>query len=305
MRRKEHELKGMLYYSKNDLVNAYQEFLQAGREHVLSQNSKAAFIACLEHNEFSQLGSNSNENDLSNFLIRYPNSIHGSQISNWIAISKAKVFNMFTEEAEYNQALSYAKDAPTRNEVKAYYEAQRKEFSRYQKEQRRLKRKENGGIINFGLEVMDLALNPTEYSDKAKMEPHKTVSYNLGLGVKLGNYKSLVQLDLGIKFGITSSVLLQDDESEFEIKKKQLPLYARLKIGLGGSSNSKWYVDGVGYYNLIKKTAFDSDYSASAGIGVSWRHWDWRILYYKQDIEPKLRYSNDHKFLGTSFIYYF
>lgn len=55
---------------------------------------------------------------------------------------------------------------------------------------------------------------------------------------------------------------------------------------------------------MLSKNILESDFSASAGLGVSWRHWDWRILYYKQDIAAKYTYK-DYKVLGTSFSYYF
>ena len=98
-------------------------------------------------------------------------------------------------------------------------------------------------------------------------------------------------------------VLWYDSEDETKTS-FHLPIYARLKIGLWGGYSSKWYIDGVGYYNAVKKTFLESDFSASAGLGVSWRHWDWRILYYKQDIAAKYTYK-DYKVLGTSFSYYF
>lgn len=83
-----------------------------------------------------------------------------------------------------------------------------------------------------------------------------------------------------------------------------LPIYARLKVNVYDGNDSKWYIDGVGYYNAVKESLLEGDYSASVGVGIAWRHWDWRILYYKQDISPKETYS-DYKFLGTSFYYYF
>lgn len=36
-----------------------------------------------------------------------------------------------------------------------------------------------------------------------------------------------------------------------------------------GGYSSKWYIDGVGYYNAVKESFLESDFSASAGLGVS------------------------------------
>ena len=127
--------------------------------------------------------------------------------------------------------------------------------------------------------------------------------YNMGLSLKFGNYKAPVQFEIGAKLGVSVYTLWYG--SDYETKAAfHMPLYARLKIGLGGGTYSKWYIDGVGYYNAIKESLLESDYSASVGFGVAWRHWDWRMIYYKQDIPSEDTYS-DYCFVGTSFIYYF
>lgn len=201
-----------------------------------------------------------------------------------------------------NEALGFAKDETTRSIVKRHYEAKQKEYSQYKKAQRRIKRQRNGGIINFGIEFMDLAFNPSMYSDMDN-DVDYVMYYNVGLGIRLGNYKSPVQFEIGAKPGLVVYTLWYGSEDETKTS-FHLPLYARLKIGLWGGTSSKWYVDGIGYYNAVKKSFLESDYSVSAGLGVSWRHWDWRIIYYKQDIGAQHTYQN-YNFLGTSFSYYF
>lgn len=297
-KKKEHELKGVQYYNNGNLASAYREFTEAGGKYALSFNNRLAFDKCLEYNVFSLLSSYSKESDLSAFLIKYPNSTYSTQVSNWIAIAKAKEFSMYTGEYTYKSALAYAKDETTRNQVKGCYEAKQREYSQYKKEQRRIKRRRDGGIINFGIEFSDIAFNPSVYSDDDYV-----MYYNVGAGIKLGNYKSPIQFEIGAKPGLSLYTLWYGSEDETKIT-FHLPLYARLKIGLGGGYSSKWYIDGIGYYNIIKDSFLEGDYSMSAGLGVSWRHWDWRILYYKQDIGTKNTYG-DYKFLGTSFGYYF
>ena len=150
--------------------------------------------------------------------------------------------------------------------------------------------------------MFDLELIPAMYN-YTDSEVDYVMYYNVGLGIRLGNYKSPVQFEIGAKPGLVVYTLWYDSEDETKAS-FHLPLYARLKIGLWGGYSSKWYIDGVGYYNAVKESFLESDFSASAGLGVSWRHWDWRILYYKQDIAAKYTYK-DYKVLGTSFSYYF
>lgn len=208
---------------------------------------------------------------------------------------------MYSVNYSLNGALGFAKDDTTRSIVKRYYEAKQKEYSQHKKSQRRIKRQRDGGILNFGIEFMDLAFNPSMYSDMDN-DVDYVMYYNVGLGIRLGNYKSPVQFEIGAKPGLVVYTLWYGSEDETKTS-FHLPLYARLKIGLLGGTSSKWYVDGIGYYNAVKKSFLESDYSVSAGLGVSWRHWDWRILYYKQDLDAKYTYQ-DYKFLGTSFVYY-
>ena len=297
-----HELKGENFYLSNDLLNAYQEFNKAGGKYALEKDNQSKFDKCQEYWVYNNLTSYSSEKKLFTFLKKYPSGKYSNEISNRIAISKAKSFTMYSGAFSLNEALGYAKDENTRHKVKGYYDVKQKEYAQYKKEQRRIKRKRNGGIINFGIEMLDLALNPAMYND-TDSEVDYVMYYNVGLGIRLGNYKSPVQFEIGAKPGLVVYTLWYDSEDETKAS-FHLPLYARLKIGLWGGYSSKWYIDGVGYYNAVKESFLESDFSASAGLGVSWRHWDWRILYYKQDIAAKYTYK-DYKVLGTSFSYYF
>ena len=284
------------------VLNAYQEFNKAGGKYALGKDNQSKFDECQEYWEYKNLTSYSSEEKLLAFLGKYPSGRYSDEVSNKVAISKAKSFTMYSGNYSLNEALGFAKDETTRSIVKRHYEAKQKEYSQYKKAQRRIKRQRNGGIINFGIEFMDLAFNPSMYSDMDN-DVDYVMYYNVGLGIRLGNYKSPVQFEIGAKPGLVVYTLWYGSEDETKTS-FHLPLYARLKIGLWGGTSSKWYVDGIGYYNAVKKSFLESDYSVSAGLGVSWRHWDWRIIYYKQDIGAQHTYQN-YNFLGTSFSYYF
>lgn len=297
-----HELKGANYYSSNDLINAYHEFNKAGGKYALDQANQSKFDECQENWDYNNLTVYSKEEQLLSFLRKYPSGKYSDEISNRVAISKAKSFNMYSGDTSFNEALRYAKDETTKDLVRRYADNSKKAYSQHKKEQRRIKHRMNGGILNFGIEFLDLAFNPSMYND-TDSDVDYVMYYNVGLGIKLGNYKSPVQFEIGAKPGLVVYTLWYGSEDETKTS-FHLPLYARLKIGLWGGYSSKWYIDGVGYYNAVKESLLESDFSASAGLGVSWRHWDWRMLYYKQDIAAKYTYKN-YKVLGTSFSYYF
>lgn len=303
-RKKEHELKGRDFYDSGNMSDAYREFTAAGGKYSLASENWEAYDKTFEYHEFSILSSYSDESDLTNFLSKYPNGSYSDQVSNWIALSKAKSLTMYSGDYSYKAALAYAKDTSTRNQVKSYYEARKHEYSQYKKQLRKARYRRDGGIINFGIECLDIAFNPSAYDEDDVDSDIDYVMYcNVGVGIKLGNFKSPVQFEVGAKPGFVLYTLWygSDDETKAAF---HLPLYARLKINIFKGNYTRWYIDGIGYYNAVKESYLESDYSASAGLGVAWRHWDWRCLYYKQDIAPKETYSN-YKFLGTSFSYYF
>lgn len=297
-----HELSAVSLYNSGNLRGALDEFDAAGGRYSLQNANRKLYDKCKEFYDYSRLTGSSKESELDSFLKTYPNSEYSDDISNKLALVKAKGLTMFSTEYSLNSVLAYAKDDDTRSQVRNYYEARMREYSQYKKEQRRAKRRLDGGIVNFGIEISDIAINPASY-DNMDNDIDYVMSYNVGVGIKLGNYKSPVQFEIGAKPGLVFYTLWHGSDDETKTK-FHLPLYARLKINLGGGSYSKWYIDGIGYYNSIKESFLEDDYSISAGLGVSWRHWDWRILYYKQDIDATHTYS-DYKFLGTSFGYYF
>ena len=237
VKKKEHELKGVQFYNNGNFASAYREFSEAGGKYAISFSSREMFDRCQEYHEYSLLSSYSKESDLNAFTTKYPNSQYSNQVSNWIAIAKAKQFSMYTADYTYRNALSYAKDDATRNQVKSYYEAKRREYSAYKKEQRRIKWRRDGGIVNFGIELIDLGINPSSYDDYDSSIDY-VAYYNVGLGIKVGNYKSPVQFEVGAKPGLAIYTLWygSDDETKTRF---HMPLYARLKIGLVGGSRSK------------------------------------------------------------------
>lgn len=291
-----HELTGVSLYNSGNLQGALNEFNEAGGRNSLQNDNITLYDKCKEYYDYTLLTSYSDESELESFLNAYPNSIYSNDVSNKLALVKAKELTMFSTEDSLKSVLAYAKDAYTQSQVKNYYDAKMQEYSNYKKEQQQIKRRRDGGIVNFGIEIMDIGVN-TE-SDNY----NNYMYYNIGIGIKLGNYKSPIQFELGIKPGLNIYSIGDDIDSDKKTS-FHLPLYARLKIGFAGGSSKKWYVDGIGYYNAIKDSSLENDYSWSAGVGISWRHWDWRILYYRQDTKS-ITYSIN-KFIGSSLSYYF
>ncbi len=303
--RKVHELNGVQYYNNNELLKAYNEFNKAGGRDLIDSSNHGAYDKCVEYHDFWLLGANSEQESLMAFLRNYPNSKYASQVSNWIALSKAKDFTKFSTKTSYNVALSYARDEATRVKVKNLYAAKQREFARYKKQQRVAKRRANGGVFNFGLELTDIALMPNDYIDADS--DFDMAYWNVGASVKIGNYRSPVQLEFGIKPGFSVYTLWYGGDDDIK-SSFHLPVYTRLKINLFSTGpSSKFYIDGVGLYNAVRDEELEAERALQVGCGVAWRHWDWRILYYKQDFDNDFYregYSKD-RMIGCSLYYYF
>lgn len=295
------ELEGVELFENGDLQGAYNKFEAAGGRYAIAEVNRSKYDESLEFVDYQKLSSSSAESDLLGFLNRYPSSKYYNQVSNLVAVAKAKNFSMFSSSSTFNDAMSYAKDKYTKNTVQSYIDSSKQAYRHYKRNNRRLRHNANGKMFQLGFEMIDLGANPSSYDDYDN-DLDIVWFYNVGLSLKIGNYKDPVQLEIGAKPGLMGYTLWHgaDDESE---TKFHLPLYARLKLNLCDiQSNCKLYVDVTGYYNSVKEEFLENDYAISGGIGAAWHHWDWSV-YYKGDLNNK--YNLDNDFIGTSLKYYF
>ena len=297
------ELTAVELYGQGDLQRAYDKFEAAGGRYSIEYSYRTKYDECLEYVEYKKLNSYTKESDLLAFLKKYPSSRYYDQVSNMVAIAKAKNFSMYASSYTFNEAMSYAKDKTTKNTVQSYIDSTKKSYSQYKRQQRHNRVMANGGYVKFGLEVMDFGLAGLTSGDDGQ----KTLYYNVGVSVKFGNYKAPLQIEFGIKPGIVYTLPKYYDSYGYseEIEKTffHMPVFAKLKVNLCDAGSSKCYIAGIGTYNAVKEKYFENDYSIGGGIGFAWKKWDWFALYYKQDLENKL--DIDDKYIGTSFVYYF
>lgn len=308
-----HELNAVEYFEQNMIEYAYSEFLLAGTPDKFRAVNKEKYLDCVEEYQFARLNTNSSDMELKNFLDNYPASSHYDTVSNMYALYLSQIMTMDSNESQLSNALAYAKDEETKNAVNQRYQTLKAQYEAYQKEQQhqqKLARRAlthnkvmaNGGYVLFGIEPLDFA-----YATKDDY-----FQYNIGLNVKFGNFHSPVQFEIGAKPGYIFKLMKESSYSYYSYSYKNdeklksyfhMPIYAKLKLNLGGPDKYKFYISGQGFYNSIKEKELESDFSVSGGIGVAWRHWDWLIIYYKQNVNSDL--IENYKFFGTSLVYYF
>jgi hypothetical protein len=286
-----HELKGCQYYNNGELKSAYSEFSQVSRKDI-TYESFAAYDAAMEYNDFSQLGKYSSESSLLGFMKQYPNSIYASQVSDMVAVAKARNFGDYATSYDYNQAMSYAKDSYTRNTVQSYISINKKKQKDRKHMMKSMERKQNGGTVNLGLGI-DIATNGF-YDDATNR------NINVGLSLRIGNFKDWIQFAICIAPGI-----LVSDDDYYTYTTFHLPISAQLKVNLiKTSENSRFFVYGQYQYNAVRVAEGESEMAWSAGVGLAWKHCDWSF-YYRQDIgrPSSCDYDKQHYF-GMSLIYY-
>ncbi len=304
-----HELRGRNYYDEGKLSLAYYEFSQTNR-YKISEINRKAFDTAMEYHEFSLLSHNSPEHKLHDFMIKHPTSQFNDQVSNMIALSKAYNFSKQASKSDYDLALGYAKDTKTIMAVKSLISHNKNIQKENKRKLKSQERKENGGIVNLGLELMDIGIAETYNNTNAWF-------YNLGLIFRIGNFKDRFQLAIGIKPGIFSSSKIIDYRDQYydgfdnefkdEVLKKKyiysfhLPISGQLKLNLFKiTEKARCFVFGRYQYNILKNSDIEGETAWSAGFGFAWKHFD-MSFHYLQDV--KNGYLNN-EFWGMSLIYY-
>nr|WP_288695652.1 hypothetical protein [uncultured Prevotella sp.] len=294
-----YELEGAELYKEGNLLAALSKFVEAGGKYNISPANQLAYNKCKEYKDYKNIVS---ETDGEAFLKNFPNSAYSNEVSNNLAISKASSMSIFSTESAFNEVLAYAKDETTKNTVKRYIEIKKDSYKKYKRQERKNRIMANGGYVQLGLEFCDFGLN-TFVSDRYL----NILYYNVGISMKVGNYHSPVQFEVGLKPGVFAYDYNDSNDSGGEFAeatyKFHMPIFAKLKLNLcSAGSSCKFYAAGIATYNAIKVKNIEDDFSVGGGLGFAWKKWDWFTLYYKQDINDK--YSLGNKFLGTSFVYY-
>ena len=308
-KRKLNEVTAVELYEQGDLQSAYNKFESAGGRSLIDISNRGKYDACLEYVEYKRLNESSVQPELIAFLKKYPSSKYYQSVSNLLALRKAQSLSLFSSKSNFDEVLSYAKDKPTRDKVQHYINEAKRDYRHYKRHQWMKRVLSNGNILQFGIELMDMGFG-------ADNSDHSLFYYNMGLSVKLGNYASPVQLEVGLKpgyviysstvkttydsmwGGYTNTYTRTETDAFFH-----MPLYTKLKLNLCGFYDSKCYIAGLGTYNAVRNKSFEKEYSVGVGMGFAWEEWDWFALYYKQDIESNVK--NGNAYVASSIVYYF
>lgn len=314
---KVHELKGEQYFNAGNLSQAYSEFTLAGGRYALTYSNQQRYDKAKDYYEYSSL-SKYDEQAMLNYLSSHPTSEYRNEVSNNIAKVRANKFSAYSGEREFNNALLYATDSETRDYVKSRINSSKKQYSLLKRQERIDKFKEKWGAVSFGIDLWDIAVNALSSEDSRAFN---LGYYNVSLSLRIGSFNAPVYLEVGAKPGaIIVSKNTDDSYMDWNTDEYYLdydyinnryffhmPVFTKLKINLFHAwGNTKFYINGLGQYNAIRKKEFEPEFTVGGGFGVAGRHWDWQMLYYSRGIDKEHKFNkNEISYWGFSLGYFF
>ncbi len=169
----------------------------------------------------------------------------------------------------------------------------------------------NGGFINFGFDILEMGMNvPIKGQEIGPMY------YKFGVNLRLGNFKSPVQLAVGAKIALNfqyddilnlkkveSTTDIPGEIQKFDFKQNlQLPVFAKLKVNLVSGDRAALYLHATGSYNINfqKVDNFVNSGSVAAGIGLAGRKTDWDIISFGHDVTV----GAEDNFVGNNYRIY-
>ncbi|WP_455586000.1 BACON domain-containing protein [Bacteroides sp.] len=124
---------------------------------------------------------------------------------------------------------------------------------------RKMRRRRNGGWINMAI----------GFEGGYSVNGNNSWYANGIVGCRLGNYRDVLQLELGISPGVVSAC---EEDPVFH-----LPIYGSLKVS---ATSGLFYLKLGGAYNVVRDDYYEGEYSLRAGLGSAWKHfeWDWAFI---------------------------
>lgn len=296
--RVKHELTAVSLYNDGEYKAALEEFDAAGGRQSLATSNVPKYDDCIEEVDYQSI--NDNIISLAVFLKKHPQSKYYNEISNKLAILKAKQLDYTSDDNAYNDVRIYAKDMETWRIVESYIDAAKRQRTSYRRRIRAERIYDNGGYVMFGIEPGDLLLGMSDFCES------DVLSYNVGVCMRIGNYKAPIQFEIGVKPGVIDWEFDDDYyDDDYYVCRFHMPVYAKLKLNIARISDScMFYIAGMGFWNAIREEDVESEFSLGGGFGVAWRKID-LLFYYKQDIkEDKVYYNTKAYYGGISSIIY-
>ena len=123
---------------------------------------------------------------------------------------------------------------------------------------RKMRRRRNGGWVNMAI----------GFESGYSVNGNNSWYANGIVGCRLGNYRDVLQLEVGISPGVVSAC---EETPVFH-----LPIYGALKVS---ATSGLFYLKFGGTYNVVCDDSYEGGYSLRAGFGSAWKHFEWDWTY--------------------------
>lgn len=191
--KKHDELLAVELFEQGNLQRAYEKFESAGGRYTIESYNRSKYDECAEYVDYKKLNSYSKESDLTAFLKKYPSSKFYNQISNMVAVSKAKSFSMYSGSYQFDDAMSYAKDEATKHTVKKYIKQAKDSKKKFDRQLKSIARK-RWWKNNFQVGI------DADYGTNMDSSPGADMFYSVGLVGRLGNPEKDWNFVTGVKY---------------------------------------------------------------------------------------------------------
>lgn len=278
-------LKGELCYQEGNHSNAISYYEDAMRRQTLTDAPKAHYEELLLEKEYLSVKDSENEEVLVRFFSKLTaSSPYYREMSNRIAIVKAKKLSGYSSDYNYAEALRYANDSYTRTQVNGYinYAKKRKHEIRHEELVRAHKRwwKRNFMVgWHLGADMLE-----------------ETLSLRSGLRFRLGTSRDVFNINIGADY-VYQAIWDMVYESPYDSQKtfKAYPISHQIAVPLtiklnltGGHSKSCMYIGCAAEwaYTLVEDDNFKgltNDYSIAIDpqLGFNLNKVDWGFYYRK------------------------
>lgn len=279
-------LEGLKYYEEGNKETGIEKFKLVTLPDEVPLQAHDAYIDALQAIEYQKLSINSSENELTTYLSEFPHSVYVPEVKNYLAEKLASNFNLYSTQRNYDEALSLA-SGQTLNKVESAIIANEDKKEVWAIQQKKERRKENGGYGSILIEACDLTWNGRNMDG--------LFQYNFGVKLKFGNFADRVQFAVGVKPGVgvwdfkgVYNPSKYDQYIDVDLKPKprsffEMPVEAELRINLARLDSSSWfYIDGRYDYNLVRNKRVQTPMAFYAGFGFGGKYVDITFFYGRQ-----------------------
>ena len=276
-------LKGERMYKDGFDDTAYKYLGDANMYRMLTGDAAAHYAELKEKKIFNEMMASSDIDKVRRYLYSLPtSSSYYNDASNHLALLLGAKLSSWSSEYSMNEALTYAKDEPTRATVKKYINQAKDSHRNYERQRKARARKAWWkGRVKLGWNIFNCGVN---------LGGDNLVHIGSGLRLRLGNYSDKLNFILGLDYQYyylnfkdyrVNNIGIHQGMGIANLRFNLAEVLMRSSFYLGCAGNFPFYTSG----NHVKDEALNkTPISIEPQIGIQGKGWDFG-LYYRYFVE--------------------